>query len=72
MPCMTNLLRIIKDRQFISNPTLLWPLINLVIRFINCIATTGEADAISILIVNEISGLLYSPKNEELIACALI
>ena len=72
IPCITNLLKIVKEKYFITNPTLLWPIINLIIRLISCLAVCGSIDNTSILIVSELSGLIAAGNNEELVASALM
>jgi len=61
---MANILKIVQDRQFIKNPTLLWPIINLVVKLVNCLSACGPVDATCILIVTELSCLLSADNNE--------
>ena len=71
LPCIANILAIMKNQQFVSNPTLLWPIINLLIRLVSTVAAEGAVDQMAILIVNGLSSLLSNSRNEELITCAL-
>lgn len=70
-PCIGNILTIMKNKQFVSNPTLLWPIINLIIKLLASLADSNAIENIAVMIVNGVSQLLASPKNEELITCAL-
>ncbi len=71
MPCIANILTIMHNKQFVTNPTLLWPIINLLIKLLASLLDSSGIEAIAVMIVSGLSPLLSSPKNEELITCAL-
>lgn len=71
VPCISNILLIMKHPQFVKNPTLLWPIINLIIKILSSLQETASVESIAILITNGLSSLLSSATNEELITCAL-
>lgn len=60
-----------KNKQFVSNPTLLWPIINLIIKLLSSVVVEGAIEGIAILITNGVGALLSNNRNEELITCAL-
>lgn len=71
VPCISNILTIMKHPQFVKNPTLLWPIINLIIKLLSCLMEQGSIEPVAVLVISGLRELLSSPKNEELITCAL-
>ena len=63
MPCISNILAIMKNKQFITNPTLLWPVINLIIRLLSSVSAEGASHQLAVLVVNGLSSLLSNPRN---------
>ncbi len=63
MPCMNNILTIMKNKQFVSNPTLLWPVINLIIKLVSSLLESASIESLAVVVVNGLSSLLSSQKN---------
>jgi hypothetical protein len=63
----------VKLKEFTLSPTLLWPIINLLIRLVKSLFDINRdvvTEAVCI-IVQGLSSLISSDKNEELLVCAL-
>ena len=63
LPCISNILNIMKMKHFVNNPTLLWPIINLIIKLISTSYLTSNSQLIGITIVNGVSNLLALSNN---------
>lgn len=70
--CIANIVGLVRIRDINVAPTLLWPIINLLIRLVKCLNDISK-DAVSeavCIIIQGISAIISSDKNEELIVCA--
>lgn len=57
-------------KQFSTNPTLLWPVINLIIKLLGTCYMEKQKATLGVAVVRGVGGLL-AVRNEELLACAL-
>ena len=71
LPCISNIIEIMKMRQFINNPTLLWPIINLIIKLISTSYQNSNAQILGINIVNGLHELLHKNNNLQILVSAL-
>jgi hypothetical protein len=51
-------------KQFVTNPTLLWPVINLIIKLLSTCYQSDQIEALGIAVVTGIGPLLASNNNE--------
>lgn len=71
--CISNIVSLVRMKEFLVSPTLLWPIINLLIRIVKNMFDINYSiisDTVSI-IIHGLSPLLSSEKNEELIVCGI-